>query len=72
MPILEKNPYFIILHIGTNDVPNKNENQIHETLLLLKGLNTQHQPADKGRYILSKIIGSSKKNANISLKQYVK
>ena len=36
VPILEKNPYHVILHVGTNDVVHHEETKIINKLLKLK------------------------------------
>ena len=52
IPNLKKNPDDIIIHIGTNDVPYKNENVLHEELKQMKDLIKAQHPDCKNIFYL--------------------
>ena len=71
IPNLKKNPDNIIIHIGTNDAPYKNENVLYEELKQIKDLITNHHPDCKNIFISCSIARTDNKKVNNVLKKYV-
>ena len=71
IPNLKKNPDNIIIHIGTNDAPYKNENVLYEELKQIKYLIIDHHPDCKNIFISCPIVCTNNKKANNVLKKYI-
>ena len=71
IPNLKKNPDNIIIHIGTNDAPYKNENVLYEELKQIKDLIIDHHPDCKNIFISCPIVRTDNKKANNVLKKYI-
>ena len=71
IPNLKKKPDSIIIHIGTNDAPYKNENVIYEELRQIKDLIIYHHPDCKNIFISCPIVRTDNKKANNVLKKYI-
>ena len=71
IPNLKKNPENIIIHIGANDAPYKNENVLYEELKQIKDLNIDHHPDCKNIFISCPIVLNDNKKANNVLKKYI-
>ena len=70
VPLLKKKPGNIILHLGTNDAPYKNEVEIYKELKSIKDFLKKRHPSCKV-YISAPILPLDNKNANSILKKYV-
>ena len=65
IPYLNKKPVNIIMHIGTNDELNRNENAIYVKMKKIKELIKTHHPDCKNIFISSLILRlNNKKTAN--------
>ena len=71
IPNLKKNPDNIIIHIGTNDAPYKNENVLYEELKQIRDLIIGHHPDCKNIFISCPIVSTDNKKANNFLKKYI-
>ena len=71
IPNLEKKSDNIIVHIGTNDAPYKNENVLYEELKQIKDLIIDHHPDCKNIFISCPIVRTDNKKANNVLKKYI-
>ena len=61
IPNLKKSPDNIIIHIGTNDAPYKNENVLYEELKQIKDLIIDHHPDCKNIFISCPIVRTDNK-----------
>ena len=68
---LKKKPDNIIIHIGTNDAPYKNENVLYEDLKQIKDLIIDHHPYCKNVFISCPIVRTDNKKTNNVLKKYI-
>ena len=68
IPNLKKKPDNIIIHIGTNDAPYKDENVLYEELKQIKDLIITHHPDCKNICISCPIVCTDNKKANNILK----
>ena len=66
-----KKPDNIIIHLGTNDAPCKNENILYEELKQIKDLIIDHHPDCKNIFISCPIVRTDNKKANNVLKKYI-
>ena len=67
----EKNPDNIIIHIGTNDAPYKNENVLYEELKQIKDLIIDHHPDCRNIFISCPKVHTDNKKANNVLRKYI-
>ena len=67
----EKKADNIIIHIGTNDAPYKNENVLYEELKQIKDLIIAHHPDCKNICISCPIVRTDNKKANNVLRKYI-
>ena len=68
---LKKNPDNIIIHIGTNAAPYKNENVCYEELKQIKDLIIGHHRDCKNIFVSCPIVRTDNKKANNFLKKYI-
>ena len=68
---LKKNPDNIIIHIGTNNAPYKNENILYEELKQIKDLIIDHYRDCKNIFTSCPIVRTDNKKANNVLKKYI-
>ena len=61
----------IIIHIGVNYAPYKNENVLYEELKQIKNLIIAHHPDCKNIFISCPIVRTDNKKANNVLKKYI-
>ena len=65
-----KKPDNIIIHIGTNDAPYKNENVCYQELKQIRDLIIGHHPDCKNIFISCPIVRTDNKKANNVLMKY--
>ena len=68
---LKKNPDNMIIHIGTNNAPYKNENILYEELKQIKDLIRALHPDCKNIFISCPIVSTDNKKTNNVLKKYI-
>ena len=71
IPKLKKKLDNIIIHIGTNDAPYKNENDFYEELKQSKDLIIAHHPHCKNICISCPIVCTDNKKVNNVQKKYI-